>query len=631
MDKKPKFSKKIEDLKNKIYSRKLKIKPDERSAIHTTPHAVNDRWKDEEPEKVAKKIRPNLLKSTMFRKLFFGAIVFFVLSVIFGLLMFFGGSNTVSADNIDINVLGNAFANGGEELPLQIQISNRNSVDLEFSDLILEYQRGAGAGEDIVRERIGVGTIKAGSVIKELVNLTLFGQQGSTRDVNITLEYRVGGSNAIFIKQKVYTINISSAPINLTVVGPENSGSNQNLSFSIKTNLNTPETAEDMMIVVDYPRGFDFESANPEPTFGDNIWFLGDLSPGSEKLIEVNGTIVAQSGEQRAFNVYAGQRSNTNEREIGVQFNAQSYLVSIQKPFLDTRFTINGNSGTEVPIVPGAEIRGTINWKNTLSTKLTDVEITASLSGDIINYGTVSSNGFFESSTNKIIWNKQLISSLAEIEPGEAGELEFSFITSANQLNNSEASIDLSIKGRQLSSGNSFEEIKNFERKTLKVVTDLQIAGHTLYYSGPFLNTGPIPPVHDQPTTYTIVWSIANSSNKVVGAEVRATLPLYVEWLNNHLPSSESVTYIPSTREIVWNIGNINEGVGSSAPARELNFKVEFNPSSSQIGQTVPLVTGIRLKGKDSFTNIDINKTISNIPHRLNLDLNYNPLNDKVQ
>ncbi|MFK5282390.1 hypothetical protein ACI3PL_22800, partial [Lacticaseibacillus paracasei] len=90
--------------------------------------------------------------------------------------------------------------------------------------------------------------------------VTLFGQQGTTRDIKIALEYRVPGSNAIFVKEKIYTVNISSAPVNLSVTGPENSGANQNISFSVKAGLNTKEIVKDMMIVVQYPRGFDFKS-----------------------------------------------------------------------------------------------------------------------------------------------------------------------------------------------------------------------------------------------------------------------------------------------------------------------------------------------------------------------------------
>lgn len=630
MEKNPKFSRRIEELKNKIYSKKQKLPAKARSPIRERPHEVSNTWKDEEVTTVIKKPSKNLLKSTMFRKVFFGSLIFFVASALFGLYMFFGESNTVSGNNIDITILGNAFANGGEELPLQIQITNKNSVKLEYADLLIEYQRGAGLGEDIYRERIGVGDVPAGDVIKELLNVTLFGQQGTTRDIKIALEYRVPGSNAIFVKEKVYTVNISSAPVNLSVTGPENSGANQNISFSVKAGLNTKEIVKDMMIVVQYPRGFDFKSATPAPTFGDNIWVLGDLNPGVEKEIKVDGVIVAQSGEQRAFNVYIGQQKDVNERDMGVQFNSQSYVVSIQKPLLDTRILVNENPAPEVVVTAGGSVKADIEWENTTNQKLTDIEIVAEVVGPIVNYSSISTGGFYESSTNKIIWNRQNLPAFASVNPGQSGNLSFTFRT-LPPTSGAEANISLSIKARDPNNTNEFLDIKNFDRKILKIATNLQMVGHALYSSGAFTNTGALPPTPGQPTTYTISWSLVNSLNDISGGEVRGKLPIYVEYVGTKSPSNESLVYNQTTKEVVWNVGNIKKGTGANLPAKEVQFQVRLNPSATQSGQTVDLVQAIKYKGLDVSTNTQINNTYTNITTSLSKDLNYNPQNDKVQ
>lgn len=631
MEKDPKSSRKIEELKNKIYSKKAKLDPKPRGEIHETSHMVNDEWKEEEKKVVKKKNRPNLLKSSIFRKMFFGSLIFFLISIGFGVFMFFGGSNTVSADNIDISVLGNAFASGGEELPLQIQISNRNNVGLEFADLLVEYQRGAGVGEDIFRKRIGVGEIPAGSIKKELLNVTLFGQQGTTRDIKMTLEYRVPGSNAIFVKEKVYTVNISSAPINLSVSGPENSGSNQNLSFSVKTSLNTPEAVKNMMLVVEYPRGFDFKGATPSPTFGDNIWILGDLNPGAEKEIKINGVIIAQSGEQRAFNVYAGQQKDVNEREMGVQFNSQSYIVAVQKPILDTKITVNRSRDLEVAVSAGDNVSVAIEWSNPTNQRLRDVEVTAEIDGSIVSYSSIDSDsGFYESSTNKIIWNRQNLPVFADIQPGQSGSIGFSFRT-LPPTTSSEATINISVKTRDPDNINEFLDIKNFERRVVKVATKMQMAGHALYNSGAFENTGPLPPVPDQSTTYTISWSLVNSLNDVSNAEVRGKLPIYVDWVGPVSPRSESVIFNPSTKEIVWNVGTVKKGSGTTLPPKEVQFQVRFNPSTIHSGDIMDLVESIKYKGVDTATNSQINGRIGDIRTNLTNDLNYNPQNDRVQ
>lgn len=630
MEKNQKFSRKIEELKNKIYSKKQKLAPKQRSEIHEKKHDVSSSWKDDETEKIIKKPAKNLLKSSIFRKVFWGSLIFFFASAIFGLVMFFGESNTVSGNNIDITVLGNAFVAGGEELPLQIQVTNKNSVRLEYSDILVEYQRGAGLGEDIYRERIGVGDIPAGDLVKELLNVTLFGQQGTTRDIKITLEYRVPGSNAIFVKEKIYTVNISSAPVNLSVSGPENSGSNQNLSFSIKAGLNTPEIVKNMMVVAEYPRGFDFKSANPAPTFGNNIWILGDLNPGVEKEITVDGVILAQSGEQRAFNVYVGQQKDVNERDMGVQFNSQSYVVSIQKPLLDTRITVNDNPAPEVVVAAGGNVRVEVEWQNSTNQKLTDIEIVAEVNGPIVNYSSITSAGFYESSTNKIIWNRQNLPAFASLNPGEKGTISFGFST-LPPTSGAEANISLSVKARDPNNVNEFLDIKNFDRRTLKIATNMQMVGHALYNSGAFPNTGPLPPTPGQPTTYTISWALVNSLNDVSGAEVRGKLPIYVEYVGTKSPSGESLNYNQTTKEVVWNVGNIRKGTGSTLPAKEVQFQVRFNPSAVHSGEVMDLVQGIKYKGLDFSTNTQINSSHADITTNLNKDLNYNPQNDRVQ
>jgi len=630
MEKNPKFSRKIEELKNKIYSKKEKLLPKKRSPIHEKPHEVSNSWKEESVEKIVKKPSKSLLRSTMFRKMFFGSLIFFVISALFGLYMFFGETNTVSANNIDISVLGNAFASGGEELPLQIQITNKNSIRLEYSDLLIEYQKGAGEGEDIYRERIGIGDVPAGDIVKELLNVTLFGQQGTTRDIKIALEYRIPGSNAIFVKDKIYTVNISSAPVNLSVSGPESVGANQNISFSIKTGLNTKDAVKNMLVVAEYPRGFDFKSATPAPTFGDNIWVLGDLNPGVEKEIKVDGIILAQSGEQRAFNVYIGQQKDVNERYMGVQFNSQSYVVSIQKPLLDSRILVNDNPAPDVTVTAGSNVKTEIEWKNSTNQKITDVEIVAEVVGSIVNYSSINTNGFYESSTNKIIWNRQNFPQFASINPGQSGKLTFGFGV-LPPTSGSEANINLSIKARDPNNTNEFLDIKNFDRKNLRVATNIQMVGHALYSSGAFTNSGPLPPTPGQSTTYTISWSLVNSLNDVSGAEVRGKLPIYVEYVGTKSPSGESLIYNQTTKEVVWNVGNLKKGTGASLPPKEVQFQVKFNPSASQSGDVVDLVENIKYKGLDVVTNTQINNNYIDINTSLTKDLNYNPQNDRVQ
>jgi hypothetical protein len=186
------------------------------------------------------------------------------------------------------------------------------------------------------------------------------------------------------------------------------------------------------------------------------------------------------------------------------------------------------------------------------------------------------------------------------------------------------------VRGRQSSLGNSFQTINDYLKKKIKYTSSIGISGNALYNLGPFSNTGPLPPKAGNETTYTIVWNVSNTTSRITNAKVRGTLPFYVEWLSVTSPESAKVSYDPASKEVVWDIGNIESSSGSTSP-KTLYMKVKLKPATSQTGSVANLVTNIIFTGKDSFTNTDITKSMQPINTRLNLDSNYNSENDTIQ
>src|SRR3990167_4505700 len=77
-----------------------------------------------------------------YSKIFLGSLIFFILALGFTFSKFFLGNNVVSGNNIDILVSGPVSIAGGEELPLEIQVTNNNNIDLKVVDLRIEYPAG---------------------------------------------------------------------------------------------------------------------------------------------------------------------------------------------------------------------------------------------------------------------------------------------------------------------------------------------------------------------------------------------------------------------------------------------------------------------------------------------------------
>ncbi len=618
----------LEDVKAKLWSKDYKSFQARRAGtLHKVRYDVPDKWtEDEKKEEPENKF---IMKTSMFKKFFFLSIGFFILSLAFAGFIFLRGGNTVSSENIDIAILGNTFTAGGEELPLQIEITNKNNSALELADLVVEYPKGSSSdlSQDTERLRSSLGTIPAGRARTENMKVILFGEQGSVKPIKISVEYRVEGSNAIFVKEKDYQVSISSAPVNLSVTAPDEVSPNQDITFKVKTTVNATKGATGLLLKADYPPGFQFTSALPASARGNNVWNLGDLSPGSDREITISGKMVGvEDGEEKTFHFFVGSQDSSDKSLVGVVFNSLGHTVLIKKPFIEARLLVNGIYQNEYSSDSKTNIQGSIEWTNNLPTKLNDVQIKAHISGNALDRRKIAAqDGFYNSTNDTIIWDKNSDSSFSEVEPGGTGTVNFSLtplslFSSAGLLANPSITIDISISGRAPQEGNEVNSLTNSESKTIKIISDIGLAAKALYYSGPFTNTGPIPLKAEQETTYTVVWTLSNTANNISNARVSSTLPSLVRFVGPISPPSEDLKFNPSTKEITWNIGSIPKGTGITGADKEVSFQIAFTPSLSQVGTAPTIINDAILTGHDDFANVDVRVNKAALNTRLSSD-----------
>ncbi len=602
---------KIEDVKRHLYDRDYSPVTGHREGmLHNVRHEVPDAWPQPPASKKMIKSHSPLLKN-----FFIGAVIFFIGAVIFGLMMFSKGPDVVTNDKIDITVLGNAFAQGGEELPLQIEIVNRNNAKLELVNMNIEYPRGASADEnvDMIRlPRDPIGTIEAGGRVERNTKVTLYGDQGSVKNVKLKVEYHPEGSNATFTKEVLYPVTISSAPISLTIDGPTQTSANQEVEFTVKVSLNTTLPTETTLLKIDYPSGFIYESAVPAPIKNKSIWSLSTLSQTAPLTIQLKGRMVGQDGDEQALHVYVGTANPLDPSVIDVVYNSLLHTVALAKPFLQADLVYNQDSSSDSYAVKGGQlITMGINWANNLPTRVTDAEIRLHFSGNVFDKDAVFVNGgFYDSSTSEIIWNKTSSKDFSSIEPGGNGNVTFGF-TPLSILGGSDAfkdpqiAMEVSIKGREPSAGTGFTEVRNINKKIIKIISNFQLAANVSH------TDGPIPPQAEEETTYTVLWTLSNSPNAISGGEARTVLPIYVKWGGVVGTTAENVVFNDVTREVIWKIGNVKANTGFGSSNREISFKVILKPSTSQIGSVPQLVKETVLTGLDTFAKKDI-KTLRN-------------------
>ena len=623
---------KIERLRRAMYSRVLseKLKERPRRQMEDIHPAVGEDWVRPEPVLSPTIVAPRALPLT--RKVLWWilglAALFFLCSVGFFAYYFTlgGGASPASPANINIAVSGPSQIPGGEPTQLQVVVTNRNQVPLELAELIISYPPGTRSptdlSTDLSKQRIPLGTIEPGGRRQGTVSAVFAGEGGEV-NVSLELEYRIAGSSAIFVATSDYQTTMSSSPVTLSLQGNSETISGQPAELIVVVSSNANTVVRDVLLSANYPFGFTLSSGNPKPTrasgSGGSLWELGDIAPGQKREISLRGTLVGESGDERVFRFSAGTRKTPSDQTISTSLSDASFKMNISEPFLGLGVSVNRSSGSSVVVAPGANVNVVVNWQNNLSTAIQDAVIVARLSGVAIDGQTVlSPDGFFRSSDSVVLWDKTTSKgALANLAAGSKGSVSFSFQMPSSDalknIRNPNLTITVNAAGKRVSEEGVPENLQAAVSQRVAVSSDLLVTAQGLYYANPFGSSGPLPPKAGTETTYAIVFTIANTTNKITGAKLTAILPPYVRWVGIYSPASEAVSFNQNGSTVTWNIGAIEPGVDmDGTPPRQAAIAIGFTPSTSQIGQEPPLLQDIVLTGVDA-TGKEVSKNLEDV------------------
>ncbi len=620
-EKKPEGADKINTLREDLYSR------DDLSHTHDAgrgqkfthkEYDIKNDWTTENiatPETIATSTmsRTKLKFFSPIKAILIFAVFFFIFSVGVAGYVFLSGSNTVSTDNVDISAVVPVSVSGGEEVPIKVTIENSNNIDLESADLRIDFPDGTKKATDLTsdfkRYEESLGIVPKNGNISSEVKAVFFGAENSTQELVVSIEYRVKDSNARLYKEKKYEFFLKSSPISVSVQALKEIQSGQDIDFVLNLNSNSNTPLENTLVKVEYPFGFEFKSGSPKPTYGKNAWLISSMQPADKKTIRIRGKIDGQNEEDRVFRFYVGIQDKNNEKEIGTNFLSVEHSVRVKRPFVGLDVAFNGDAIPEYVVRPSGTVRADVLWANNLPTRVTDTMLEVQLEGNLFDPLSVTSDlGFYRSSDNKIIWDQTSDPKLSILEPGAKGNEIFGFTVAPASyiidrgIKNPEMKFSVTVKGKRVSETSVPEEINALITRKVKLATEVSFAAKSTYALGPLPNRGPLPPTVNQETTYTIIWSLTNTSNKIVNGQVKAFLPSYVKWLGAVSPSSETINFQPVGGLITWDVGDIDPYTGFSSEPREVAFQVAITPSLSQLGQQPVLVRDPIFTGSDDFT-----------------------------
>ena len=614
---------KIEELNETLYSRTRYSNPlDKRTPVKgsESPEVI-EKWQTTDLDEILKRERIALGAHPFMKKVFIFALLFFMGAILVASFVFWGGSTFISSKNVDINVLGPTTASAGEALDLGISVSNKNNADLELANLSIQYPPGSRGSESadnfLTYTKDNLGVIKAGAEAIRHVRVVLLGPIGEVKELKFSVEYKVKGSNATFYKDKIFSITIGNAPVTLIVESPHTVASGDNFTTTVSVALNSQDVLKNVVLKAEYPHGYSVTDVIPASVGENNIWALGDLSPGDKKTISIKGQLVGENEEERTFRFYVGV-SDTNSANHNLKIAIFSLLntVTIERPSIDLNVTFNGENVSTYVASAARLITTAIRFQNNLPYKLLNPRLEVRLVGPALDKFSVKvgNNGFYDSLNSKIVWNLANVAGHSELVPGENGQVSLSFASLPDPSpigGSSEIALNLFLSGVPVGSLNQQSVTVN-EMRTVKIASQVNLTSKVLYSLGSFTNHGPIPPKVEKETTYTATFNIGNTQNELTNAKVTARLGPGVSWIGASGAASEDVSYDASSNTVSWNLDTLSRDAGFSSTAREVSFQVALTPSISQIGTSPVLVSNITFVGQDVSSNIVT--TVNNSP-----------------
>lgn len=520
----------------------------------------------------------------------FTLVLLVVALLLGGAGIWFWQRNIYSTENLKLELLAPKQAVMGDEVAYTVKYKNNGDARLERVLLIFEYPSGSIPSQSANgRVTQSIEDIYPGQEQTISFKARLFGKEGELKEAKALMQYTPKNLSAKFESDTTATTAISQVPLNFELDIPSRTESSQLLDFDLNYFSNSEYPLSDLRIKIEYPQGFEFQSALPSP-IGENEWKVGLLNKAEGGRISLKGTLRGEAQEVKIFRAVLGSWKDGKF----TLFKEATKGIEITKPKLLISQTVNGNPSYTAS--PGDALHYVLSFKNVSEKSFENLFLIMDLDGRPFDLSSVKAErGKFQEGDSSILWEAKDVSKLRFLGKGEEGKVEFwvNVKNSWEQFSSQDENFTLRNKVILSDAKEEFE---------IKVNSRLVIEQSAHFQDEVFGNSGPLPPQAGSQTTYTIIWRVQNLYNDAENVTVRSVLPAEVSLTGKIFPEAAPLTLDSVSKEIVWRVGDVLAGAGAFETAPSVAFQVVLTPSASQRGNVAQILGEAQAQGDDVFT-----------------------------
>ncbi len=522
-------------------------------------------------------------------KKFTSFILVLLAVVIVGGFLYWNSQAGWSKDTLKIEILGPEKIQAGEEMEYLIKFKNNGKVRLENLEFIFQApERSIIEGYPDTRVSMDLEDIYPGQEETKSFKTRLFGAQGDILSAEASLSYQPKNLKARYESKTSLTTQVDAVPLSLEFDLPLKVEQGEDTRFSLNYFSNIDYLLESLRMRIEYPDGFEFLDSKPD-ALDETEWDIFSLGRADGGRIEINGIINGEENEQKVF-----------KAQLGILKNGEFWLLKETKQTVEISepsFYISQliNNSLNYIAKAGEMLHYEVFFKNIGRKPIQKKFLFLKLEGEMFDLLSLkSTTGEFGAGDNSIIWDWKNVPDLRFLDAGEEGMVDF--WVKVKEKDESRK-IRNPILANRITLGGTEKVLETM------VSAALELSQKVFFEEEFFGNTGPLPPQVGVKTTYTVLWQVRNSWNALENVKVKSVLPIGVKLTGEIFPENAKFTYDSGSREVIWNIGEVDifQGWDESAPLT-IAFQIEFAPSSSQKGKTPILFGRAEVSGEDTFT-----------------------------
>jgi len=539
--------------------------------------------------------------------------IFFLL-ILFALLgiigLWYWQSNIYSKEVLKLEIISQEFVESGEEIEYLVKLKNNGKVRLENPELIFQAP-----DHSILEESSNLRTLPTARTsntshslritqkIEDIYpgeertyhfHVRLFGRENESLIAQVWLSYQPKNLKARFESKTTFTSRIKFVPLTFEFDLPSKVERDEGIEFSLNYFSNFDYVLENLRVKIEYPAGFEFQSSYPQ-TLDETEYSLPSLTQASGGRIQIKGKINGGEAEEKIFRAQLGMIRNGDFWLL----KETTQTVKLVEPSLYVSSLINNSQNYTA--APGDLLHYEIFFKNIGKTPIQEKFLFAKLEGKFFDFDSLKSEkGEIGKGDDTILWDWKNVPNLRFLDVDEEGKVEFwvklkEDITSHTKNQTLKIEVNLAGIKKVIET-----KINSQVMLTQKIYREQEI----------FENSGSLPPKVGETTEYVVLWQVKNSWNDLNNVKIKSILAKNVRPTGKIFPEEAKFTFDSESREVIWNIGEVEAFQGFDNTPLTLAFQIEFKPSLTQEGDTPDLIGEAELKGVDSFTQEIIEKEV---------------------